>query len=59
MKMAQSSHKKVKLHPKVMREKLMKNAYRYKVQFKGREKLQNQINNFEELKCEKSLNINQ
>ena len=42
---------------KIIKEKLMKKVYG--LVEKATEKFMNQISNFEELECEKSLNINQ
>ena len=45
---------------KIIKEKLIKKAYNYIVWLKRQhKKIKNQVSNFEEFECEKSLNTNQ
>ena len=45
---------------KIIKEKLIKEAYNYKVWLKRQhEKIMNQVSYFEEFECEKSLKTNQ
>ena len=59
MKKTKSRHRKVRFLNEKKKKKLMKKAYLYGLAKKPREKFMNQNSNFQELECEKSLNINQ
>ena len=59
MKITKTGHKKMRLlNEKNIKEKLMKKTFNDMVWLKKQQKkLMNQIVNFDELECEKSLNI--
>ena len=62
MKITKSGHKKVKLLNEKMKKKTKideENLQLHCLVKKAADKLMNQITNFEELKCQKYLNINQ